>query len=724
MDNKNKLLISALKYLELGFSIIPLNGKEPLIPWTKYQTERPTEEEVRRWFTESEPTGIGIITGKVSGTIVVDVEEGGSLEELTETVKVRTGGGGFHYYYKYPDVPIKNSVKKIRDKMDIRSDGGYVVAPPSLHPLTGNEYEWLNGPDMEFSDLPDWIIKKSKEKTKRDWKKISSGVEEGERNNSAAAYIGKFFFNFPQDEWEDIVWPTIVDWNKNRNEPPLGEDELRRIFESIADDAVNNPDSVQRDSIKKEEVVELITDELKILLFHDKDKEGYAKIKLENGYSIYKITGNEFRRYLCYQVWQKFKVAISRETQNTVIGLIEGNAVHEGVQHDLQLRTAWVDGDLWYDLGLGRAVKITGSGWEIVPDAPIIFKNLTHQEQQVDPVPADVKNAEDVFKYMNLSEDESLKCLMMIYLCGILLPDVPRPVLAIHGQQGSAKSTLLRVIKKLLDPSVVELLTYPKSSVELIQQLSHHYLVFFDNISEIKDSLSDDLCRACTGQAYTKRRLYTDDDDVIYHYKRAVAINGINLVAQKPDLLDRSLIYELQPITKEQRIDESSFWSRFEEEKPKILGAIFTILSKAMAIKDTIVLERKPRLADFAIWGCAIAEALGYGKDRFLTAYETNIDKQNIEALNASPVAQLVMAFMEDYDEWKGSAKTLLDEFTKIADAHGLKKEVPKSVNWLWRRIKEVKANLNTVGIDAYHDDSARPRRIVITNSKYEDLLK
>lgn len=719
------LLEAATIYLKLKFSVIPLNGKEPLIPWIKYQTEMPTEEEVKYWFTELKPTGIGIVTGRISNIVVVDIENGGSSEGLTDTAKVLTGGGGFHYYYKYPNVPIKNSVKKVRDLVDIRSDGGYVVAPPSLHPLTGKEYEWLDGPETEFSELPNWIIEKSKtERTKKDWKKISSGVQEGERNNSAASYIGKFLSNFSQDEWEDIVWPTIVDWNKNRNQPPLDENELRRIFESIADEAVNNSDSVQRDTIKKEEIVELITDELKILLFHDKDKEGYAKIKLENGYGIYKITGNEFRRYLSYQVWQKFKVAISRDTQNTVIGLIEGKAVHEGAQYNLHLRTAWINDSLWYDLGLGRAVKITGSGWEIIPDAPIIFRNLIHQEQQADPIPAEAKDMEDVFKYMNLNEDPGLRCLMAVYLCGILLPDVPRPVLAVHGQQGSAKSTLLRVIKKLLDPSAVELLTYPKSSVELIQQLSHHYLVFFDNISEIKESLSDDLCRACTGQAYTKRRLYTDDDDVIYHYKRAVAINGINLVAQKPDLLDRSLIYELQPITKEGRIDESSFWLKFEENKPKILGSIFTILSKAMAIKESIILERKPRLADFAMWGCAIAEALGYGKEKFLNAYEANIDKQNSEALNASPVAQLVMAFMEDRDEWKGSAKILLDEFTKIADAHGLKKEVPKSVNWLWRRIKEVKANLNTVGIDAYHDDSDRPRRIVLTNSKYEDLLK
>src|SRR3989344_7328114 len=133
-NNMNELLSSALEYLSHGFSVIPVSGKTPLVEWTEFQNRKPAKEEVTKWFSELNPTGIGIITGKISGIIVVDIEKDGSTEDLPETVKVKTGGSGFHYYYRYTGISIKNSVKKIRDNTDIRSDGGYVIAPPSIHP--------------------------------------------------------------------------------------------------------------------------------------------------------------------------------------------------------------------------------------------------------------------------------------------------------------------------------------------------------------------------------------------------------------------------------------------------------------------------------------------------------------------------------------------------------------------------------------------------------------
>jgi len=176
----------------------------------------------------------------------------------------------------------------------------------------------------------------------------------------------------------------------------------------------------------------------------------------------------------------------------------------------------------------------------------------------------------------------------------------------------------------------------------------------------LSDWQSDALCRACTGEGFSKRELYTDDEDVIYSYQRCIGLNGINIVATKPDLLDRSILFRVERIPKEQRKTEGELWELFDRVKNEILCGIFTILSQAMVLKPQIKLNEHPRMADFAIWGCAIAKALGYYDGAFTDAYNANIQSQNREALEASPVGELILKFMEDKQEWKGKASDLL----------------------------------------------------------------
>ena len=175
MKSENKNLIDyALKYLSLGFSVIPVGkDKKPLVKWEKFQDRKTTKEEIKDWLERSKTTGVGVITGAISGIVVVDVEAGGDTKDLPPTVVSKTGGGGWHFFYKHPGRPVKNAVR-IRDKMDVRGDGGFVVMPPSLH-ASGNRYEWLIAPeDAGFEELPQWILEKGegKEILKTDWQQL------------------------------------------------------------------------------------------------------------------------------------------------------------------------------------------------------------------------------------------------------------------------------------------------------------------------------------------------------------------------------------------------------------------------------------------------------------------------------------------------------------------------------------------------------------------------
>jgi len=225
-----------LQYLKRA-SILPVGrDKKPLIPWKKFQSRKPTEDEVREWFKKFPEMNIGIITGKISDLIVVDVEKGGSVDNLPDTLIVKTGGGGWHYYYKYTE-GINNKTR-IKDLIDIRGDGGYVIAPPSIH-SSGVKYEWVN--HKMPSLFPKYLFGF---KNNEDWAEISSGVSEGQRNETASKYIGKLMRVFSQDTWETTVWETARIWN-NRNIPALPEGELRSVYESISRRAIKNDRKIE-----------------------------------------------------------------------------------------------------------------------------------------------------------------------------------------------------------------------------------------------------------------------------------------------------------------------------------------------------------------------------------------------------------------------------------------------------------------------------------------------
>src|SRR3990167_9409353 len=143
------MLEQALQYLNKGYSVVAAreDGKRPLSNWTEFQKRLPTIEEVKKWFTENKTANLGFITGSISGFFVLDIEAsvdvGNFIKEyaLTTTAVAKTGGNGWHYYYKCPigiKVPTKARIfgKESKWAVDIRGDGGFVVAPPSVHPTT------------------------------------------------------------------------------------------------------------------------------------------------------------------------------------------------------------------------------------------------------------------------------------------------------------------------------------------------------------------------------------------------------------------------------------------------------------------------------------------------------------------------------------------------------------------------------------------------------------
>lgn len=231
------ILECALEYRnKYNFSLIPLKRetKKPYISWKEYQERLSTEEEIKNWLGKWSNANIGIVTGKISGITVVDFDNPEALEyaerqglPLTPLVKT---GKGFHAYFRYEEGVGNFQKRDDLPDIDLRGDGGYVVAPPSIH-KSGRQYTWVKGRtlyDIPLAPLPEWLlVRKPEDKTPI--KDLYRGVSAGERNNALTRIAGSLVNDgLPLEECTKIAkaWNTL-------NKPPLPLKEVETTVKSI-----------------------------------------------------------------------------------------------------------------------------------------------------------------------------------------------------------------------------------------------------------------------------------------------------------------------------------------------------------------------------------------------------------------------------------------------------------------------------------------------------------
>jgi hypothetical protein len=221
-----------------------------MIRWAEYQHRRPSDEDIRLWFHGREDLNIGIITGERSGLVVIDVDpaHGGDQSlariealhgRLPSTIQAITGGGGRHIYFRHPGGVVRNKVA-ILPGVDLRGDGGYVVAPPSLH-VSGRRYAWEkdHAPgEVEIASIPSWLMDLVRTETRGaghphgHWRRlVREGVPEGERNDAIASLAGHLLWHGVDAE---VTLELLLCWNAYRCAPPLPDEEIVRTMQSIS----------------------------------------------------------------------------------------------------------------------------------------------------------------------------------------------------------------------------------------------------------------------------------------------------------------------------------------------------------------------------------------------------------------------------------------------------------------------------------------------------------
>ena len=249
-EEQQRSLEAAKHYLALGWSVLPLRrrAKRPLIRWEHLQHKRPSAEEISEWFRRWPDANIGIVTGEISNLIVLDIDPKhggdsmlGQLEQkfgmLPDTVEAVTGGEGRHLYFAHPFGLARNRTG-LAQGIDLRGDGGYIVAPPSIHP-SGRPYKWAAGRSPEeitLAPLPRWMLVPVRGlrvgRSLPQWRKlVQEGVAEGERNSTIASLTGHLLWHGVDPE---VALEVLLAWNRMRCRPPLDDTEVAHVVASIS----------------------------------------------------------------------------------------------------------------------------------------------------------------------------------------------------------------------------------------------------------------------------------------------------------------------------------------------------------------------------------------------------------------------------------------------------------------------------------------------------------
>ena len=400
-------------------------------------------------------------------------------------------------------------------------------------------------------------------------------------------------------------------------------------------------------------------------LFHTPEDEPYATIEVDGHKETWPLKVRRFRRWLAgLFLEEEDKVPGSQAVQDA-LAVLEGKAL-KGQELPVFIRLAEHQGTIYLDLGNAawQAVEITSRGWQVIDKPLVKFRRAKGLLPLPEPGRGGTLAA--LRPFINVGSEADWR-LLVSWLLAALRPTGPYPVLVVYGEQGSAKSSLVRALRALVDPNAAALRTTSREERDLIIAASNGWVIALDNLSHLSDWLSDALCRLATGSGFATRELYSDADETIFAAQRPIVLNGIEEVATRGDLLDRAVTLYLPTIPEDQRKDEKEFWEKFEQASPQIFGALLDIVSSTLQHLPTTTLSHKPRMADFALWSCAAAGACGWSAEDFLDAYQHAREDVHDLTLEASLVGPLVRDFAQHHNGWEGTASELLTALDALA---------------------------------------------------------
>lgn len=453
-------------------------------------------------------------------------------------------------------------------------------------------------------------------------------------------------------------------------------------------------------------------------LFHAPDGTAFATVEVDGHRETWPLKSRRYRQWLLRRFYVERGRAPSAQAMTDALNTLEARAIFDGPEAIVHTRVArHGDRVVYVDLCNARweGVEITLSGWRVVSSDAVSVKFVRKDNAAPLPHPEEGGTVGDLRPLLNVRAEDDFR-LLVAWMVGTFNPDGPYPVLALQGEQGSAKSTTVRVLRSVTDPAVEPLRAPPRDERDLAIAAGGNWTPALDNLSGVRPWLSDALCRLATGGGFATRELYSDDREVVFSQKRPVILNGIDSLAAAGDLRDRSLVIELPPIPPAERRTEREFSRELEGARPAVLGALLDAVSAALRNMGHAVLVERPRMADFAEWVVAAEEALGWATGAFMEAYAGNRGAATGSALDEDPVATAVRELVARRGEWSGTSTELLAELCEMVDESTKRsKSWPAAPNVLSNAQKRMAPALREVGIEYGERSEGRMKKRIKT---------
>jgi hypothetical protein len=457
----------------------------------------------------------------------------------------------------------------------------------------------------------------------------------------------------------------------------------------------------------------------KLELFRDTDRgAAWASLHVDKTETVashvehWPLRARGFKQWLRGRFYQQCGRAANEQSVNDALGVLEAQA-QSSPAYSVYVRVAGQGDDAIYlDLARDdwRVIKVTAERWDLVADPGVRFRRPRGMQEL--PIPISGGHLANLRRFVRAPDKQWP--LVLAWLAAALRPRGPYPLLIFSGEQGSTKTMGQAFLRALIDPNSAPLRTAPRDPRDLAVTARNSWVLAYDNLSHVEPWLSDSLCRLATGGGFATRELYSDDEEAIFSATRPCLLNGITTAATRPDLLDRALVVELEPIDEEHRIAASTLETAFLGARPFFLGALLDALVIALRRLTSIEFERLPRMADLALWATAAEPGLGLEPGAFMKVYTGNRAAANEMALEASPIATPVSALVEREGQWSNTVGALLEELGKlVSDQIRHAPDWPKTTQALSGRLRRIAPNLRAIGIEVQFGEKTNRGRLI-----------
>ncbi len=402
--------------------------------------------------------------------------------------------------------------------------------------------------------------------------------------------------------------------------------------------------------------------------------------------------------WLTDQVVQETGRVIRKAQVRAAVRVLDVRGRSSGRTARIWTRSALHEGHLYIDLadGSGRAVQVTEDEWKVVDEVPVKFFRSERAEALPLPRKRSERTAPELHELVNLP-DHDTQLLFFGALVAALWPEGARPITVLQGEHGTAKTTAARMFIAMTDPQTSPVQSLPRGDQDLALACMSQQVVAFDNLSDLNQRESDRLCRVSTGASHAARSLYTDREVSVIPAQASLVLTGVGSVLDRPDAIDRAIVFDLPRLSEGSRMAEGDLWPRFKEAHPHFFALLLDGLQLALKHRHEVN-GPLPRMADAARVAAAAMPAIGAKASDFLEAHRRNEASHYRAAIEASPFGPALVDLVQEHGVWEGTHTDLLAELGGRVRSRG--PGWPRAANVLSSQLTRLRPALASQGIE------------------------